>query len=181
MKQYNSEILLITLLVIVSFANCNNPFNKQSSKMEYKDNSMLFEDRIIKINKFVVDLTDPSALFDAKDFIAVYEHPLSYREDVINYISGQHTKDQKCIAIYSMAKLDVDDYIEFTEECYKLFQKKLIDEDLLERITGFPFTEKQNFIVHFNDKNVIKILNKIKQDPNVSDRFKHYIESILKQ
>ncbi len=180
MWTYWGWLLLSMLLMVIIFICCNTAPGFHIKKIKIYS-SISFEDKIDTIKKHVVDLTDPSAVFERKEFIEIYENPVLYKDDVLKYISSKHDSDEKCIAIFSMAKLDVEDYVKLTEESYKLFQNKIISEQLLEYMIDFPFTKKQNFIDNYKNKNVRALLNKIKQDSTISEPFRKSIEGILNQ
>lgn len=171
-----SDLQLFLPLGAIIFINCNNTRWQHSAMAN--DTTISFNDRVTKTRQFVTDLTDPSAVFETPDFVTVYENPLAYKEDAIKYLAEQgHTEDEKCIAIYSMTKLELDDYIEFAEQCYTLFRKRQISEDLLASTIIYPFTNKQNFQTHRHNAGVKKLIDKIKKDETISYNFRRNLES----
>ncbi len=147
-----------------------------------KDNSVLFNDRILKTENTVVDLTAASDLLNVKLFITVFTNPEPYIPDVTGFIAdSKYSKQEKCIAIYSMAELDVNKYVEFANEGYHLFKNGKIEEDLLGQIIG---TEEGILIYpclvkNYENKKVRDLLTLIKNDKLLSGNLKQNIEYLL--
>lgn len=175
--------ILVTMMVLI-IGSCI-PSNKKKQQIVQddsfqKDTLMIFNNKILEIEKKVIDLTSPSDLFMIQDFVTIYDHPLQYKKDALKFISQSGTTgQQKTIAVYSMYSLSYQDYLDIIKILHSLFLKEEIKIDLLERAISYPFSEVHPITSNYEDEDVQKLLNKIKNTKGITDQFRSSIDNIL--
>lgn len=184
-----SKITLGTMIsiLIISFAPyfCNSRKSNLHSEPTVKqviakDTSLTFQDRISEIKKKVVDLTSLSDLFLIREFTVVYENPMAYIDDAEYFIlNSNRPRVYKEIVVYSMNGLDIEQYRLFVSICYESFKKDNLEEDILARAIGYPFSERMVIIENYEDEGVRELLDSILVDRKVSLKLKGQVTDIL--
>ncbi len=142
-------------------------------------NSTNFEKRIKSIHSKVVDLTDIFALHEVKEFNEVYDNPLKFKDTVLQYLKQPEDFTNKLIAICSMTKLPLDQYVDVVSSCYNLYQKKAINEDLLERCTFNEFDSKHIITKQYKNQKLQHLLIQMLKNKALSKQFKSSIKETL--
>lgn len=174
------NIILLTILTIVASCGSHNGKKLEKTNTEL-DNSMTFKEKIHRIEKQVVDLTSPSSLFNSKIFIEIYEHPKAYMEDAILLLSDTCiTEQQKAIAVYSMQRLELNDYKIFLNETALLYSEKVINELIMRIVISSGFGKDYIVVKNYKDKEIEKILKEIQENDFNSREFNSLINNIIK-
>ena len=166
MKIKFSILAIITLCIITKYTSG-------------QPNVLNFEKRISLIHKNVTDLTDIFALHDVGEFNEVYLNPEKFKDSVIQYLQSREDFENKLIALYSMTKLPLYKYIGILEDCYILYNKSKITEELIFRITFNEFDTKNIIIRRYKDPRLRKFLKRLLQSNSLSNKFKKSIRETL--
>ena len=85
-----------------------------------------FAQKIEAIQIKARDISNPLNLFYSKDFIAMYKHPLYYRQAILEYLTNKnYSLEQKTIPIYAASNTDL------YKSVYDLYKKKKINLEIL--------------------------------------------------
>jgi len=167
------KALIILFAIITSFGKPIG-FNKPQ-----EINNLTFEKRISIIHSRVVDLTDIFALHHIKEFNEVYDRPIVFKDSVVYYLRGTHTFEEKIIAICSMTKLPLDQYVSILNAYYKLYCKHEINEMLLSRGIFNEFDVDNRLEREYKDSSVNTLLNKMIANKHISKQFRHDLQETL--
>ena len=177
MKRIYPILILLTIAIIVVVVACSS--NKQK-RLVPKDTSITFAQRMDNIYASVGNTGVFQQRLSSKDFLTVYENPRPYQSDAISFLAGNDTSSEnQYTAILSMGRLDVEDYVGFVDTCYALFQINKITEHQLEIACCYSMINYVTLAENYDNKNVIRLLTKIKNDKRISTGFKECIESDL--
>jgi hypothetical protein len=120
-------------------------------------------------------------LIYVNEFNMLSEKGGSNIDNCIEFLSGRHSYMQKSIAICSMHKLPLSDYLVFLRKLYGLFEKKLITTELLGLAVapGNAFSIAKAIIENYKRNDVRGILLEIYNNKNVAQYVKDTIRHIL--
>lgn len=134
-----SNLIFFLIIVIISSCKTNTDCNigdsmEQIDSLKYQEYKETI-DRIFQVSDPDPEVTWQS-FFDSDDFIKLYENPEKYLKLSIFYISDKKNPDKyKMAPICSNQKYLSDDcFIYFIEQCCDMFEKELIDSDMLRYI-----------------------------------------------
>lgn len=135
---------------------------------------------ILQIDKRCENSGTWDALFADKIFVNIYEHSSYYVDSAIEFLSDEKFNlHQKTVCVYSMQRVELQDYIRFFEECKNLFNTGKIPELLLNRVISPTFGKKKIVVANYDNVDVKRILESIKDGGKASKEFKVMIEKIL--
>ncbi|MEM9687565.1 MAG: hypothetical protein AAF934_11690, partial [Bacteroidota bacterium] len=145
---------IVVTMIILTICSCISSNKKKQQIVQddsfQKDTLMTFNNKILEIEKKVVDLTSPSDLFMVQDFVNIYKHPLPYKKDALKFISQSGaTNQQKTIVVYSMYNLSYQDYLDILRTLHSLFLKEEVKIELLEKAVSYPFSEEHPVISNY--------------------------------
>lgn len=139
----------------------------------------MFRERVIRIEKRVVDLTAPSDLFRSEDFIQVYEKPKDHVKEALELLASPDAGETgKLIAAYSMQKLPRPDYLKFLDATLALWKAGRVSVDVY-WTAAFPTLEWNTTLQeNYKDPAVAAFLKKARAAAK-SEANKKYIDRIL--
>jgi len=174
---------LILFLLFEMNIGCSSAGDKKPSlKSQYMNSQerLNYDSTILATMKEVVDLTSSSSVFGVKGFIAIYENPLLYQNDAIIFLSKEkNTEEEKTIAVFTMQKSDLEDYMIFFKKAVGLFNEGKITERVLSEVISSSVNKRYIIIKNYRDKSISEVLNELKGNEKVSPELKGRIENIL--
>lgn len=183
-----NNVFIVTLFLSTMYYSCKGNDTIETKNVQTValpdtiiiEQKMEFQHRIDSIEKKIIDLTTAQDLYTVGEFIEVYEYPEYYIDSVLKFLEiSNKTIQQKMIAIYSIQKLSENMYISFAQKATKLYQMKIINEDLIALIISSDLPPNYTIIKNYNNYDVIELLNTIKDDGTTSLNMKNRIEKIL--
>lgn len=154
--------------------------NHKSGLPEQQNNEKVsFEKRINVIHTKVTDLTDIFALHDIKEFNDVYFDPVNYRDSVIQYLRKPQSLENKIIAICTMTRLPLNNYIDMLNTYFTLYSENIINEELLNRCIFNEFDSDYRLAKEYESPIVRQLLNKILNSKSLSKGFRANIKETL--
>jgi len=175
---------LILFLLFEASMSCSSAVDHKTSVSNQEhmnsQHKLNYDSTILSIKKAVVDLTSSSALFGVKDFIALYENPTLYQEDAIAFLSEEkYSHEEKAIAVYTMQRSELKDYIIFFRKAVSLFHEGKINEAILSETISSSINKRYIIIKNYDNRDVSAILKELKESEKVSSDLKERIENIL--
>jgi len=120
---------------------------------------------------------NPSAqsLFYSDSFIHVFENPYKYMEDAKKIMTDPYTSIQeKKIAIYSMQKMGLSNYLEWNNFMYRLYKNGKINHNELEiSISGRSLVEYHILERSYKDKRVKAFFTLLISDSTLTNKEKY--------
>lgn len=168
----------VSLILIIGVLSIFAAKASELIKYKYAD-SLTFEKRINTIHSRVVDLTDIFALHQIKEFDEVYLTPLKFEGAVIKYLRKPESFENKIIAICSMTKLPLDEYIKILNSYFILYNKNKINEQLLNRCIFNEFDTDYIIAKQYKNPSVRLLLNKMLNCKTLSNEFKINVKETL--
>jgi hypothetical protein len=111
------------------------------------------------ILKDVTDLTVAKLLYTSDRFIGIYEHPVVYMQDAVAVLHDTTVVyELKQIAVYSMQKLDDQNYISFCRNVIQAVRTAGVSEHLMVTAVFHSLNRKYQIIRNYRDKDVIEML-----------------------
>ncbi|KYP13484.1 MAG: hypothetical protein A1D16_12365 [Flavihumibacter sp. CACIAM 22H1] len=157
---------------------CKSGINKNNSEMVNR--TLSFDSTILLIEKKVVDLTSAEDLFAVQEFVGIYENPHLFSGDAISFIyRADRTDQQKLIAVYSMQKLSLNEYLKIFEKAIAQFNNSKLSEVVLENIISAPIGKEKIILNNSRNQSVLKLLNELKNNSRVSEKLRYRIEKII--
>lgn len=127
LKKYHIGILIMTLLL--------------SACLHEKSNSESYFNQVQGIEREIVDLTSEFDLVRIEKFVNIWKNPSKYRESSLALLQDKNaTEIEKKIAILSMQKLSLDEYVDY---CLKIlvFRKEGLVSQYVLACALFPAYE----------------------------------------
>lgn len=153
---------------------------KTSVTIDRKFRTVGYDSTILLIEKKVVNIVSWNGLFNIREFMTLYENSSYYLDSAINFLRRKEFSDaQKKIGINSMQRSELEDYIRLCVECKSLYDAGMMSEDILKWVINPNFSNRYIIVRNYENAEVIKLLDSISNDPNVSNEFKRNIENIL--
>ena len=159
------SILILYIFVLSSWHSQNKP--------------LAFEKRIKIIHSKVIDLTDIYVLHHEKEFNEIYFSPLKFKDTVLDYLQKSEDFQDKLIAVCSMAKLPLTQYVDFINSCFVIYKKGAINEDLFERCVFNEFDTKNTITKEYKNPKVQHLLKEIQKSRHLSNQFKASLSETL--
>lgn len=158
------------LIILVTFLNCHS-----------KNNQLDYSKTILGVENRTGELVTPSTLFNDKDFLNLFENSDFYLKDAIKFAADTvYSEQQKLISIFSMQDLNVNNYVEYVENCFKVFSNKGISEHSFAIILHSDMN-RNNLKKVYKHPRYIKILKEISTSGEVSAKLKNYANSLLRE
>jgi hypothetical protein len=168
-----------TVLLILFFGNAANHFKKINSLEYGQAKDMHFKERINSIHSKVGDLTDIFSLHHIKEFNEVYFDPLKYRNSVLDYIKGPVNIENKIIAICLMTRLPLNEYVEMSNSYFVLYNKNIINEQLLDRCIFNEFDTNNTLVKNYRNPKIRLLFEAMLKSKTLSKQFKKNIMETL--
>jgi len=184
-------IFRLWLLVIVLSAvgiSCNfSETKKQESRkiriekaisLEY---NLPFDTLLKNVDTEIQGIWDPPiriAIAEDKCFLVLYDGAEKYYNNFINVLTSKEYKEsEKMICIFAVQKLELNQYVKFTDDCILLFKKGAINEDMLYYVC-FPdgWKTKYRFAENYNNEDVKRILTTVLSVKSLSKRTKVIVQ-----
>jgi hypothetical protein len=184
------SVLIVVFFIYANFICCASS-QSENIKVEDKrktENSininiqhLRFDSTIVTIDKSSIGSVSWDGLFLDGNFIRIYENGSDYIDSVVNFLqSNIHTVRQDKIAICCLQKLEINQYLEFSEKCKKLFLQNKISEDLMYWIINPNFSQQYLMVRNYNNPQVIDFLNDLRKQTKISKELEKKIDSILR-
>jgi hypothetical protein len=139
-----------------------------------------FSNTIDSIEKIVVDLTSYNDVFLAKKFIAMYENPERYMNNVLTYLADTtNTRQERTIAFLAMQKKGLVNNLNFLYACNFLYRNGLIDEEMISRILYPIDLSNCDIIKHYKSEQIRKVLLDVRYNKRTSNSLKEVIDDVL--
>ena len=168
-----TSIILIIFVFAVFVTNAS-----ELHKYQYT-NSLGFEKRISIIHSKVVDLTDIFVLHDVKEFNEVYFYPLKFKDSIIEFLKKPASFENQVIAICSMTRLPLDEYVQILNSYFVLYRQNRIKEQLLERCIFNEFDTDNRVAKQYKNPSVRRLLTKMLTCKTLSKNFKINVKETL--
>ena len=187
MKIYCCVYFLIFIFLIISSCSDRNSGDKSpeilvaSDVLDSNYHKKNFDSLIITIDRETASNLDRSEEFLGNgNFLSIYDHSAFYLEDAINFISNDSlTGRRPFICILAMQNLPVKDYVRFCNALAELYEENKIKESLLKNAIMPNFLDKRIIIMNYNNASVVKLLERIRNNKEITREFKDDIEDIL--
>lgn len=141
--------------------------------------SLNFETRIRSIHSKVVDLTNIFALHHVKEFNEIYSKPLNFESEVLNYLQKPVSFEDKIIAVCSMTKLPINQYVDLLSTYYSMYCKHEINEALLNRAIFNEFDTNNRFEKEYKSPRVKTLLINMINCKSLSKKFREDLRETL--
>ena len=100
-----NTLYLALFIVAASAVGCT-----ESAPRSYAE----YRAEIVAIRQRVVDLTAAGDLLGVANFVALYEHPRNSISNALCFLEDpSNSNETKMVAVYSMQKLPLDEYVTF--------------------------------------------------------------------
>jgi len=116
----------------------------------------------------------PIRMAEDKYFLVLYSGAKKYYNDFISVLTSKEYKEsEKMICIFAAQKLELHQYVKFTDDCVLLFKRGVINEDMLYYVC-FPdgWKTKYRFAENYNNEDVKRILTTVLNIKSLSKRTK---------
>jgi hypothetical protein len=114
------------------------------------------------------------------EFINIYEHGRVYKEEAIKFVmQKERTAQQLKICILTMQDLALDSYLDFCDAVVEVFDRGGLPEYCLKTIIFPNFLKKHAIIKNYDNRRVIGLLNRIRNNKSISTGFRDNIANIL--
>lgn len=171
------RVLLICIFLSTYSTSCKLGLNKDNKVL---NSGLSFDSTVLLIEKKVIDLTSAEDLFAVQEFVSIYEAPQLFGKDVIAFISrSDRTDQQKLIAVYSMQRSSLDEYLKILKKAIVEYKKDRLSEVVLENIISAPIGKQKIILNNVSNQKVLELLNEIREDNKVSENLKDRIERII--
>jgi len=178
MRRFLLNYLELSVICVALYSCSNHSQISDKEKPTYKKKN--FDSLMNVVEKGMPGLEWYGALIANKAFVEIYEHSSSYFEDVKKLLSKeQFTQDQAVICVFSIQKLNINDYVELCRIYTELYDQHKISENTLELIIIRDFLKKRVIADNYTNPKVIALLNTLNNDKMISKNFKAMIEDIL--
>ena len=169
---------LIATLFAVCLLTCECRLCADSPESSIAD--MKYADKIIAIDKDGVGFSI-QMLVAVDAFENLSKDGKNNINNCIEFLEGDYTYDQKSIAICSMHKLSLSEYLSFLTKIAELTEKKIVLPQLLGLAVspGYAFSSSILLMENYKNSDVQQVLKKISSGENVASRTKAAISSIL--
>jgi hypothetical protein len=153
-----------------------------AGSMAYPDQSRspdgVYADKVIAIDRLAGDVVAVDGFRYDEEFVELANEGAQHIDDCIRFLSEQgHTPQQRLIAILSMYKLGVHDYVAFLRKFEELFNRGLVSEFELKRGIVSRFSDV--IVENYTEIDVQNCLKELKALSTIPPSMKSYIESIL--
>jgi|GEM_PF-4465243 len=134
--------------------------------------------RLQSISKAVVDLTAGTDLLRNKDFLEIYNHPK--QSAVLEALDDRALNEQeKMIAVLSIQKISLPDYVSFLKQVAELRQQQRIS-DAIFRVAYFPgHVWSTKLEENYKNPQVIALLESVQASGLLNSNQRVWIANIL--
>lgn len=141
---------------------------------------MSFEEVVIEIEQFVVDLTAPSDLLDSPAFMAVREDALRWKREALKLVASTKASDQqKMIVVLAMQSLPKEQYPSFLASVSDLFVDKKCSERVLS-VAIAPGTEWSVSVLEcYRNQMIVASLEAARDAEHASANIRRLIARVL--
>jgi hypothetical protein len=177
--------ILFTIVWLAIGCQDKNPTSLSTQKHEenitlsnYK--TVNFDSTIVLIYQRSIGNETYDGLFLDSGFIDLYEHGSCYLNDVTAFLAqNKFSGEEKRIAVCSMQRLDLTEYIKLAKVVVGLYHRHEVDEDVLSWVVNPDFSTKKILIRNYKNKEVVDLLSKLKNEKSISANLKEAIDNIL--
>ena len=110
-------------------------------------------------------------LLENKDFVNIFEHGKYYFDDFLSFLgTGKFNAMQVSICICAMQNLDLDHYVILCNLILSLRNQNKVSDGIVELTISPDFLHKRIIIDNYDNPNVIKLIQSIKNNKIISDK-----------
>jgi hypothetical protein len=137
------------------------------------------KEKILLIERKVVDLTTTADLWGVSHFIEISENGNEYLDDAFGLVTGDDlTTQQKVILLYSLQKTDIDYYKYFLKNIAVLFKQNKIEEIIIFQAFGYMAEWSYHVIENYRDPIVQEAIDLCLEKETISDKLEDWLKDI---
>lgn len=143
-------------------------------------NQMSYAQRIVAVDRSEGRLWARASLLLDPSFVELAGEGAKNIDACLEFLaSPQYSEQQRFIAILSMHKLNLQDYVGFLQRMVDLLDKRLVSSEEL-GFAVFPSSDFSTLLIeHYADSNVRRVLNQIVARTDFPTRLKSGVHDIL--
>lgn len=175
---------MISMLTLNFSCQCSSSNTGSNSQEQEVINSnspkIMYSSSILIINSKAKNLDTWDGLFNIGEFVTLYENSIFYIDSAILFLRDTNFTDrQKKICIATMQRVSLEHYIKICYECKSLFDKEVINEELLEWSIVPNFSNRYLILRNYKSPLVSEFLKSLKENSRVTGDFKERMDEIL--
>jgi hypothetical protein len=172
----NAARFPVLLVLGFSMLACNLAYPEASN--EPPERAMSYTENVIAIDKSVGELFAVQALVEEKSFAALAANGPRNIDECIRFLEADHSYQQKMIAICSMHKLTLSEYIRFLRGVMRILDCHRISPELMGLAISPGYRFSTLLIENYKQVEVQEVLTEIAASKDVSTETKAAIASI---